>query len=90
MERVEDAWSEEEVFALLKSENRAMALRDLIRSLGVPSAARPAFRKHLRSEEFRRVLMAMDMCCEEPKVLVGNLSGGSGMDYLRELRGQRQ
>jgi quinol monooxygenase YgiN len=46
----------------------------------------PAFRRHLRSEEFRRVLAAMDMCCEEPQVVIGNLSGRSGIAYLQELR----
>jgi hypothetical protein len=28
----------------------------------------------------------MDMSCEEPDVMVGDLSGRSGMAYLRELR----
>lgn len=45
-----------------------------------------AFQKHVRSEEFRRVLVAMDMCCEKPQVVIGNLSGRSGMAYLQELR----
>jgi len=44
------------------------------------------FREHVRSEEFRRVLIAMDMSCEEPRIIVGSLSGHSGMAYLRELR----
>ena len=43
------SWSDEEVLALLRSENRAMALRDLIRALGVPADDRPGFRKHLRA-----------------------------------------
>ena len=45
-----------------------------------------SFHQHVRSEEFRRVLVAMDMCCEEPQVVIGNLSGRSGLDCLRELR----
>ena len=45
-----------------------------------------AFREHVRSEEFRRVLIAMDMGSEEPRIVVGSLSGHSGMTYLRELR----
>jgi quinol monooxygenase YgiN len=45
-----------------------------------------AFREHARSEEFRRVLIAMDMCCEEPRIVVGDLTGHGGMAYLRELR----
>jgi quinol monooxygenase YgiN len=46
----------------------------------------PSFRRHLRSEEFLRVLTVMDMCCEEPQVVIGNLSGRSGIAYLQELR----
>jgi quinol monooxygenase YgiN len=45
-----------------------------------------AFRQHLQSEEFRRVLIALDLCCEEPRIMVGNLSGEIGMAYLRKLR----
>jgi hypothetical protein len=26
------------------------------------------------------------MCCEEPRILVGNLSGQIGMAYLRKVR----
>lgn len=47
-----------------------------------------AFLRHIRSDEFQRVLVAMDMCREEPQVVVGNLSGTRGMDCLRELRGE--
>lgn len=46
-----------------------------------------AFHNHVRSAEFRRVLSAMDMCCEEPRVVIGNLSGGGGMAQLQELCG---
>ncbi len=45
-----------------------------------------AFREHVRSEEFRRVLIALDMSSEEPRIVVGNLSGHGGMEYLRTLR----
>jgi quinol monooxygenase YgiN len=45
-----------------------------------------AFHQHVQSEEFRRVLIAVDLCCEEPRIMVGNLSGHSGMEYLRKLR----
>jgi quinol monooxygenase YgiN len=44
------------------------------------------FHRHVRSEEFRRVLIAVDLCCEEPKIVVGNLSGRNGMEHLRKLR----
>jgi quinol monooxygenase YgiN len=43
------------------------------------------FHQHVQSEEFRRVLIALDLCCEEPRIVVGNLSGHSGMEYLRKL-----
>lgn len=46
-----------------------------------------AFQRHLHSEAFHRVLLAMDMCSEEPKVTVGDLRGRSGIAYLEELRG---
>lgn len=45
-----------------------------------------AFRRHIQSREFQRVLAAMDMCCEEPQVVIGNLAGHSGFSYLKELR----
>lgn len=45
-----------------------------------------SFLRHVQSEEFRRVLIAVDLCCEEPRIVVGNLSGQIGMAYLRELR----
>ena len=48
--------------------------------------AEPAFRRHVQSDEFQRVLVAMDMCREEPRVVIGNLSGRSGIAYLQELR----
>ena len=49
--------------------------------------SRDAFHDHVKSEEFRRVLLAMDMCCEEPEVYVANLSGRKGLAHLRALRG---
>ncbi len=45
-----------------------------------------AFRRHVRSEEFWRVLLATDLCCEEPEVAIGDLSVQYGMDTLRKLR----
>jgi quinol monooxygenase YgiN len=44
------------------------------------------FHKHVRSEEFRRILIAMDLCSEEPRIMIGDLSGHIGMEYLRKLR----
>jgi len=45
-----------------------------------------SFHRHIQSEEFRRVLIAVNMCCEEPRIAAGNLSGHLGMEYLRKLR----
>lgn len=45
-----------------------------------------AFARHVRSEEFWRVLLAMDLCSEEPEVTIGDLSVQRGMDVLRHLR----
>ena len=46
-----------------------------------------AFRHHLRSEEFQRVLAAMDLCDEEPRVMIGTLRANCGIRFLRKLRG---
>lgn len=43
------------------------------------------FLRHLRSEEFRRVLLVMDMCSEEPGVSIGNFTGHTGLLYLQQL-----
>ena len=43
------------------------------------------FRTHVRSEEFRHVLVAMDMGREKPEVTIGSLEGRTGLEYLREL-----
>jgi quinol monooxygenase YgiN len=42
------------------------------------------FRAHLRSGEFRHVLMALDMCCEEPSVTIGEMSGRTGIEHLQK------
>ena len=44
------------------------------------------FREHARSDEFRYILAAMDMCSEEPELTIGVLSGQNGLAYLQELR----
>ena len=46
------------------------------------------FTPHVQSDEFRNVLAAMDMCCEEPSVVIGTLSGRDGIAYLMDLRGR--
>jgi quinol monooxygenase YgiN len=45
-----------------------------------------AFRRHVQSDDFQRVLIAMDLCREEPQIVVGKLLGHSGIEYLRQLR----
>lgn len=45
-----------------------------------------AFQRHLRAEEFKVVLVGMELCSEEPRVMIGDLSGRSGIAYLEELR----
>mgnify|MGYP001815804958 CR=1 FL=1 len=46
-----------------------------------------AFGAHVRSQEFRFVLAAMDMCSKKPRVVCGGVSGPSGLGYLRDLHG---
>lgn len=45
-----------------------------------------AFCLHIRSEEFHRVLAAMDLCDEEPRVMIGILKANCGIEFLRKLR----
>jgi quinol monooxygenase YgiN len=45
-----------------------------------------AFRDHVRSGEFRQVLIAMDLSCEEPRIVIGKTSGRNGLEYLRSLQ----
>lgn len=45
-----------------------------------------AFGRHLQSEEFWRVLLAMDMCSEEPEVAIGALSAQYGLEALQVMR----
>ena len=45
--------------------------------------------RHVRSEEFRRVLIAMDLCCEEPRIVTGDLSGHIGMDICASCAKKR-
>lgn len=49
-----------------------------------------AFRRHVQSQDFQRVLAAMDLCCEEPQVVVGNLAGHRGIAYLQHLRDHQE
>lgn len=43
------------------------------------------FHTHTRSGEFKCILVAMDMCCEEPGVRIGSFSGEAGLQFLRRL-----
>ncbi len=43
------------------------------------------FYRHVKSDEFKRVLIAMDMCTEEPTVKIGQFSGETGLAFLHRL-----
>jgi quinol monooxygenase YgiN len=45
-----------------------------------------AFHQHVQSETFRRLLFVLDLCVEEPRVLVEVLSWHRGVSRLRTLR----
>jgi quinol monooxygenase YgiN len=44
-----------------------------------------SFQKHIRSEEFHRILVAMDLCAEEPRIMIGSLKAQFGMEFLHQL-----
>ena len=44
-----------------------------------------AFHRHLRSEDFRKVLIAMDLCYEEPRISLGETTMTGGVEVLRSL-----
>lgn len=43
------------------------------------------FFRHVKSDEFKRVLVAIDMCREEPTIKTGRFSGETGLDFLHRL-----
>ena len=45
-----------------------------------------ALERHIRSEEYRSVLAAIELACEPPEVLIGTITGSRGIDYIVELR----
>jgi quinol monooxygenase YgiN len=45
-----------------------------------------ALMRHVRSQDFLFVLLALDLCREEPEVRVADLSAQRGMGVLRNLR----
>lgn len=45
-----------------------------------------AFRRHVQSEEFWPILIAMELCSTEPLVRIGNLAVRGGLDLLLHLR----
>ncbi|HQR45178.1 MAG TPA: antibiotic biosynthesis monooxygenase [Thermoanaerobaculia bacterium] len=47
-----------------------------------------AFRRHVRSREFWRVLVAMDLAAEEPAVTLGDMAVRRGIGLLSELRSE--
>ena len=48
--------------------------------------SRAEFQRHLESAAFGIVLVVMDLCREKPRVVIGDLSGRSGIRHLRDLR----
>jgi quinol monooxygenase YgiN len=46
-----------------------------------------AFRRHVRSQEFWPVLIAMELAAREPMVTLGDLAVRHGIGLLSELRG---
>jgi quinol monooxygenase YgiN len=45
-----------------------------------------AFHRHVQSPEFWRILLALDLCSEEPEVMIGTVAAQYGMEVLRNLR----
>jgi hypothetical protein len=45
-----------------------------------------AFRRHVQSEEFWPILIAIDLCSSEPQVRIGDLAMQGGLDLLLQLR----
>ncbi len=45
-----------------------------------------AFRRHIRSDDFWPVLLAIDLGSQTPRVTVGNASPDQGVEILRALR----
>jgi quinol monooxygenase YgiN len=44
-----------------------------------------AFQRHLRSEDFQKVLVAMDLCYEEPRISLGETTITGGVEVLRGI-----
>ena len=43
--------------------------------------------RHIRSEDYRMILAAMDLCAEAPDIRFHTVSQTRGMDYLHETKG---
>ena len=41
-------------------------------------------KRHIRSEDYRMILAAMDICSEEPEIKIHTVSNTRGMDFLHE------
>jgi ribonuclease R len=70
--------TDKQIFDLLGRENRAVALRDMIRSLEVPADGRPAFRKRVRAFAEKGVLIRVHAKFALPSslsILVGVFRG---------------
>lgn len=49
-------------------------------------ASEAAFERHVRSDHFWPVLMAMDLCAKKPRVTLGNRTSHQGLEELLALR----
>ena len=49
--------------------------------------SRDQLERHIRSEAFLNILVAMDLCDSPPVVLVSEIGEGDGMAYIASVRG---
>jgi quinol monooxygenase YgiN len=49
--------------------------------------SRESIEKHIRSEEFRKVLAVMDVAIEPPKIAFITASSTAGMEFIEQIRG---
>ena len=45
-----------------------------------------AFKRNVQSTDFWRILLAMDLCAEEPQVHMGTFTGHTGIELLSNMR----
>ena len=52
-------------------------------------ASRGAMENNIRSADFWRILLALDLCDEEPHVMIGDVTASTGMEALQMLRSKQ-